>query len=83
MKVKIIALSITQHLIGQSKRRAFLLTLIQSGTGKSQLANEIARELLREGKSVSKENYYAIILVCAQKREGEGLTNLWIYPLQQ
>ena len=34
------------------------------------MTNEIARELLRNGKSVSKESYYVIILVCANKRGG-------------
>ena len=36
------------------------------------MANEIARELLRDGKSVSKESYYVIILVCAKKGGGGG-----------
>ena len=40
------------------------------GPKKSHSANEIARELLRNGKSVSKESYYVIILVCANKRGG-------------
>ena len=42
------------------------------------MANEIAREFLRNEKSVSKESYYVIILVCAKKGEGEGLASLWI-----
>ena len=42
------------------------------------MANEIARELPRDGKSVSKESYYVMILVCAKKGEGEGLANLFI-----
>ena len=51
---------------GQSKRRAFPAHSYTSGTGKGDLANEIARELPRDGKSVSKESYYVIILVCAK-----------------
>ena len=69
----------TQQLIlDKAKEGHSLLTLILSGTGKGHLANEIAHELLRDGKSVSKESYYVIILVCAKKGEGEGLANLWI-----
>ena len=37
--------------------------LYKVGSGK-------ARELVRDGKSVSKESYYVIILVCAKKRGG-------------
>ena len=74
MKVR----STTQQLIlDKAQEWHSLLTLIQSGTRKSHLANEIARELLRDGKSVSKESYYVIILVCAKKGGEEGLANLW------
>ena len=59
----------------KAKEGHSLLTLILSGTGKGHLANEIARELLRDGKSVSKNSYYVIILVCAKKEEGDGLAN--------
>ena len=67
-----------QLILDKAKEGHSLHTLILSGTGKGHLANEIARELPRDGKSVSKESYYVIILVCAKKGEGEGLANLWI-----
>ena len=57
--------------LDKAKEGHSLLTLILSGTGKGHLANEIARELLRDGKSVSKNNYYEIILVCAKKGEAD------------
>ena len=54
--------------------------LYKVGPGKATWPTKIARELLRNGKSVSKESYYVIILVCAQKREwgGGGVASLWI-----
>ena len=50
-----------QWILDKAKEGHFLLTLIQSGIGESNLATEIVRELLRDGKSVSNESY----LVCA------------------
>ena len=65
-------LSTTQELISdKAKEGHFLLTLIQSGTGESHLATEIVCELLKDGKSVSNESYFVIILVCA-KIKGRG-----------
>ena len=57
-----------QLILDKAKEGHSLYTLIlsHSGTGKGHLANEIARELPRDGKSVSKESYYVIILVCAK-----------------
>ena len=68
MKVKVIALTTQQLILNKQS----LLILIQSGTGKNHLVNDIARELLRDGKSVKKKptkRCYVIILVCAKKRE--------------
>ena len=50
-----------QLILDKAKEGHSLLTFILSGTGKGRLANEIARELLRDGKSVSKNSYFVII----------------------